>query len=120
MAAHLLSVVCQMFFVKPSLEKRPSVYARGRMRLKEHEVPAGPFSASSKKMIEAHFKYFRGRGVARDVTTEFAIGLVGSDYHCKRIPGRPNMVELRRERLYGAIALRVRRAKTKRDRYPLR
>ena len=86
MAAHLLSVVCQMFFVKPSLEKRPSVYARGRMRLKEHEVPAGPFSASSKKMIEAHFKYFRGRGVARDVTTEFAIGLVGSDHHGERIP----------------------------------
>lgn len=60
------------------------------MRLEEHEVaPMLTFPqafAPTKEVVESAFKQIRRAGVARNVTAQFAISLIGANHHRKRVP----------------------------------
>src|ERR1039458_2571077 len=58
------------------------------MRLKEHQVAIMAVGIGAKEMIETDLKDFSGRGVARDMTAQLAIRLVGTHHHRQRIPAQ--------------------------------
>ena len=85
-AVDLLAVSLQLLFRQPAFEKGARVNARRRMRLEENKVAVVSACLSAKEVIEARFKNLGGGGVARDMATEVAIGLVGANDHGERVP----------------------------------
>jgi hypothetical protein len=64
--------------------------------LKKYEIPTWWRPRAAKKMVKAYLEDFGSRRVARDMSTEFAVGLVGAHNHGKRIPandGRKTFLE---------------------------
>ena len=56
------------------------------MRLVIDDVTCKIIGASTKKVIESHFKDFCRRGVGGNMAAEFTVGLVGAHNHCQCIP----------------------------------
>jgi hypothetical protein len=56
------------------------------MRLEENKIAVVSARIGVEEVIEANLKDLGGRGVARDVPAEIAIGLVRSHDHGKRVP----------------------------------
>src|SRR3989475_10182981 len=103
--ADFLPVVRQILIAQPALEKRACIYARGRMRLEEHEIAAVRMIRAAKEMIEATLEDLGRRRVAADVAAELAVRNVSADDHRQSIPAHNRSDPLFEGEIAGIFAL---------------
>ncbi|MNF36616.1 hypothetical protein D3C84_175150 [compost metagenome] len=89
-AVDFLAVVGQLLFTQASFEKRPGIHPGRRVWLEEHQVgiALAVVAIPAKKMLESHLEDFRRRRVTGDMSTQFAVGLVGANHHGQGVPAQ--------------------------------
>ena len=83
LAAGLAPVVVQLVHRHAAFEIGARIHARRRMRLEVHQVATLP---GAEEVVEAHLEQVGRRCVARDVSAEIGVGLVGAHDHRQRVP----------------------------------
>ena len=84
--ADFLAVMQQVVLAQAAFQIGPRINARRTVRLEEDQVAAVLRIARVKEMVEAGFKQIGGTGIAGNVATQFAIGLVGAHHHGQGVP----------------------------------
>ena len=84
--ADFLSIVRQLLLAQSTLQKCPRINTGRGVRLKVDKVTALAIGTGAKKVVESDFENLCGRGIARDMTAQFAVRLIRPRHHCEGIP----------------------------------